>query len=65
LDKIERIEQMPGGPIPITETIKSYIEINGTKLPGIIETVSPVYTFKIDNRYSINAEIDDSVLKPE
>ena len=65
LDKIERIEQMPSGPIPITETIKTYIDINGIKLPGIIETVSPIYTFKVENRYTLNIEIDDTVFKPE
>ena len=65
ISKIERTENYSGGTIPITETYKEYTDIEGMKMPKVIETITPIYTITTDHNYVLNVEIDDSKFNPE
>ncbi len=65
LDKIERIEFVNGGTIPITETYKEYKEYDGIKMPYIIETSSPMYIITTYHNYKFNQPLEDSIFTPQ
>jgi len=64
ISKIERVEETASGTMPITESIKEYVVVDGVKFPKLIETVSPLYTIKTDNKYYINQPLEDSFFRP-
>ncbi|MFH1051127.1 MAG: insulinase family protein [bacterium] len=65
INKIERVETTGRGTLPITETIKEYVEIAGMKFPKVIESVTPLNTIITVHYYIINQPIDDNLFLPK
>jgi hypothetical protein len=65
LTKIEKIEKTENNTMAVTELYKNYKNVNGLMLPGTIETTNPMFYLKVENSYTLNQVIDDSIFIPK
>ncbi len=65
LKKIETITEGPKGPMPVTETFDDYQKVGEVMLPAKSKTVNPMFTVTVDQTYSLNQELDDTIFTPD
>jgi len=64
IEKIEKTEEGPQGPMPVTEKYSDYTKFGNVMFPKKISTESPYYNMTVENNYKLNEAIDDSEFAP-
>ena len=65
IEKIEKLEDGPQGPMPVTETYSDYTKFDKILLPKIIKNESPYFNMSLENSYKLNEDIEDSEFTPD
>ncbi|MFP4368692.1 MAG: M16 family metallopeptidase [Candidatus Kapaibacterium sp.] len=64
LNKIEKMEDTPQGPMAITVKYEQYADVSGVKLPQVIIQENPQFTIKMTGEYKTGVEFEDSAFVP-
>lgn len=64
LDKLEKVEKTPQGPITIVERYEDYTTVDGVKFPGVVKIQNPIYSITMKNVYQANLPMEDATFEP-
>lgn len=64
LNRVDKIRQMPNGPVSISEFYTDYTDVNGVKLPKNMKLDAGGMIITYENTYQLNTPVDDKVFKP-
>jgi zinc protease len=64
LDRMEKIENTPQGPITIVERYEDYAPVEGVMFPKVMKVQNPIYSITMKNTYTGNVAMDDATFVP-
>ncbi|MES2766302.1 MAG: pitrilysin family protein [Bacteroidota bacterium] len=64
LKRIESLQDMGQGPMPMIQKFEDYMDVNGIRLPKTMKTETSMFTVTFDNAYQMNTPIPDEFTPP-
>ncbi|CAN5459197.1 hypothetical protein BH10BAC6_BH10BAC6_05440 [soil metagenome] len=64
LDRMEKVESTPNGPMTIVERYEEYVAVDGVMFPSVLKVQNPIYAITMKNTYKGNVAMDDATFAP-
>jgi len=64
LDRLEKVESTPNGPMTIVERYEDYTAVQGVMFPSTMKVQNPIYSITMKNTYVANAPMSAATFDP-